>query len=158
MNTRGVDERHLTHADDTYFGSVAHLRHHFLELGGNAEEIRTIDFVYLHTLRDDKVFLACGDIRFLAGVYLVFDDRDFRCLHHTAHEEHASNNQTHFNGYGQIEDDGQEEGDEQHRDVRLRIAEQCLECTPAAHVIGYYNQYARQAAHGDVLGQWHEQQ
>ena len=110
MDTCGVDERNLAHTDDAYFGAVAELCHHFLELRCNAEEVRAVDFVHLYAFRDDKMLFIRCDVRFGVRVYFILDNRNFSRLHHTAHEEHAGDDQTHFDGNCQVEDNCQEEG------------------------------------------------
>ena len=55
MHTRGVNERHLTHADDAHLGAAAHVSHHFLELVADSKEIRAVDLVHLHAFGDDEV-------------------------------------------------------------------------------------------------------
>lgn len=121
VNTRRVDERDFAHADDTYFGAVAQLCHGFFELGGDAEKVGTVYLVHFHTFWDYQVFFMAGNVRLRIRVYFILDDGYFGSLHDTAHKQHAGNHQAHFNGNGQVEDDGQEESNQQYRDIRFRI-------------------------------------
>ena len=55
-----VDERHLTHPDDTDLRTVAEACHDVLELGGNAEEVGTVDFIHFYAFGNDKVLFGSG--------------------------------------------------------------------------------------------------
>ena len=121
VDTGRIDERNFTHADDAHFGAVAQPRHDFFEFGGDAEEVRTVYFIYFHILGDYQVLVIACNVRFCIRVYFIFDDGYFGSLHDAAHKQHAGNHQTYFNGNSQVEDDGQEESNQQYRDIRFRI-------------------------------------
>ena len=74
-------------------------------------------------------------IRFVVGVDFVGNHFDLRALSHTLHEEEAGDEQTHFDGHGEVEDNGEQEGDDEHRNVALRILHQLHKGAPAAHVV-----------------------
>ena len=63
MDSGRIDERHLAHTDDTHLGTVTELGHQLLELGSYTEEIRTVDFINLHALRDSQTFIIRMDAR-----------------------------------------------------------------------------------------------
>ena len=109
VDTRRVNKRNFTHADDAHFGAVAKLRHYFLKLCGDAEEIGTVDFVHFHAFRNNEMFLICGNVRFGIRVYFVFDNRYLGGFHDVKHKEYAGDDQAYFNGDCQIEDYRQEE-------------------------------------------------
>ena len=73
MDTGRIDERHLAHTDDTHLGTVTELGHKFLELGSYTEEIRTIDFINLHALRDSQTFVIRMDARLVLHLDFILD-------------------------------------------------------------------------------------
>ena len=76
------------------------------------------------------------EIVFLVQVNLVLSDSSYiGSLAHSLHEEQAGDDQTHLDGNGQIEDDGQEEGNQEHGNVALRILHQSQETSPATHTV-----------------------
>lgn len=159
VDTRRVNERHTAHTDDAHLGMVVHIRHQIFKLVGDAEEIRSVDLVHLHVFRDDQVLLVVQlQVAFVVRVNLIRDDLDLRSLCHAAHEEQAGDDESHLDGDGQVKDHGQEESDEQHADVALRVLHQFAEGTPSAHVVGHHHQDTCQAGHRDVAGQRHEHQ
>ena len=128
----------------------------FVELVGDTEEERTVDFIYGTTFGNGETVVRLAQTHFIAGVDLVADDADFRGFHNTLHKEGASSYQTHLNGDGEVEDDGEEEGDEQYQDVAFGIVHQILQRAPSAHIIADDDQYGRKAGHGDILRIRHE--
>lgn len=56
------------------------------------------------------------------------------------------------------EDDGEEEGDQEHRNIALRILHQRQETSPSAHSVGYDNQYTGKTCHRDVFGKRHQEE
>ena len=102
--------------------------------------------------------VACLDVEFLVGVNLVADYLHVGCLSHASHEEQTGDDQSHLNGDGQVEDDGEEEGDEQYGDVTLGILGQGEERAPAAHAIAHHHQHTGQTGHGNILCQGHEEE
>ena len=129
MNTGGIYERNLAHTDDTNLWTVAEGCHHFLKLITCTEEERTIDLIYLHALRDGVVVEVGGkEVKLLVQVNLVIGDRlDIGSLCHSLHEEQASTYQTYLDGNRQVEDDGEEEGNQEDGDITLRVLHQCEE-------------------------------
>lgn len=156
VDARGINERHAAHADDAHLGMIVEGGHEFLKLVGNAEEVRAVDLVHLHTLGNDEVLFVHFGIGFVVGVDLVGNHLDLGGLGHAAHEEEAGDEQAHFDGDGEVEDDGEEEGDEQHDDVALGVLHQLHEGAPSAHVVAHDDQHAGQARHGDEGSQRHE--
>ena len=77
---------------------------------------------------------------------------------HSLHEEQTGDNQTHFNGYCQIEDDGEEEGNQKYGYIALRILHQCQETSPSAHSVRYNYQYTGKTSHRNVLGKRHQEE
>ena len=117
MNTGRINEWYFTHTYDPYFGTVAQFGHDFLKLGSDTKEVGTVDFIYFHTFGNHEMFFVHFQIGFIIGVDFIFDNRYFCCFHDTFHEQYTGNEQTHFNSYGQIEDNSQEESDQQYGDV-----------------------------------------
>ena len=158
VDTRGVDKRHAAHTDNAHLGVAVEARHQVLELVGDAEEVRAVDFVHLHTVGDNEVFLVHLRIGLFVRVDFVGNHLNLRCLRHALHEEQAGDEQTHLDGNREVEDNGEQEGDNQHRDVALRVFHQLEECAPAAHVVRHDYQHAGEARHGNIGGEGHQQQ
>ena len=56
VHRRRIDERHLTHTDNTDRVFLArYMRHDIVELIGYTEEIRAIDLIYLYAFRYRQV-------------------------------------------------------------------------------------------------------
>ncbi len=92
VDTRGIDERHLTHSDDADSGLLplmAQHTHDLLETVTGAEEVGTVDLIHFHALRNGEVLkVAHLEVAvFLLGVNLVADDLDVGGLSHTAAAE-----------------------------------------------------------------------
>ena len=74
----------------------------FVELVGDTEEERTVDFIYGTTFGNGETVVRVAKTHFIAGVDLVADDADFRGFHNTLHKEGASSYQPHLNGDGEV--------------------------------------------------------
>ena len=160
MQTGGVDERHLTHADDAHLGMMAVAGHDVLETGSSTEEVRSVDLVDLDTLGDGEVLqVATLHIGILVEVDLIENGMYLGGLSHTTHEEQTGTDEAKLDGDGEVEDDGEEEGEQQHGDIALGIAT-ChgQERAPSAHAIADHHQDTCQAGHGDILRQGHKEQ
>ena len=162
MHTGGVDERHLTHTDDAHLRTLLHARHDFLKLVGDAKEVRTVDFVHFHILGDGEVIDVgvLGQVGLGSWVNLVVvgEHADLGGLSHAAHAEQASKHETYLDGDGEVEDNGETEGEPKHDDVALRIVHHLTDGAPAAHVVADHYEHARQTCHRDVFGVWHEEE
>ena len=137
MDTSRIHEWNLTHADDANQWTVTEGCHHFLKFITCSEEERTVDLIYLHALRN-RIVLQVGreEIIFLVQINLILSNcRHISGLAHSLHEEKTGDDQSHLDGNGQVEDDGQEEGNQEHGNVALRILHQCQETSPAAHTV-----------------------
>ena len=88
----------------------------------------------------------------------VLDNGDFGGLHHTLDEQHTRNYQAYLNGNGEVEDDGEEEGNKQYGNITLGVLHQSLDGAPFAHVVADNQQYSSQRSHGDELGIGHQYQ
>ena len=137
---------------------VVHGRHEFLELVGYAEEIGAVDFVHLHALRYDEVLFVHFGVGLFVGIYLVGYHLHLCGFGHALHEEQAGYEQSHLDGYGEVEDDGEEEGDAQYGDVALGVLHELHHGAPAAHIVRHHDEHAGQAGHGNVGGQGHERE
>ena len=154
---RRIDERHLAHTYDAHLRTVAERSHNLLKLVACTEEVRTVYLVHLYALRyGDVLYISLADVRLL--VYLVHDNLHVRSLRHTLHEEQAGDDESHLDSHGEVEDDGEEEGDEQDGNVALRILHQFKERAPSTHTVRNYHQHTCQTSHRNVLGQRHEEQ
>ena len=155
-----VNKWYLSHTDNLYARllSVLQSRLQVVELIGYAKEIRAVDFIYGAALRNLEALVVEVHVGLVAGVYLVPDDRYFRRFHHTFDEECAGDDEPHFDGDGQVEDDSKEEGDEQDGDVALRVLEEALDGSPSAHVVADDDQHGCQRGHRDILGVGHQEQ
>ena len=130
VDSGGVYKRYLSHSYDAYLGTVAEGCHNLFETVAGTEEVRTVDFVYLHAFGDGEMLkITLYHVALL--VYLIHDDLNVGSLRHTLHEQQTGDDKSYFDGYGKVEDDGQEEGDEQNGNVALRILHQSEERTPA---------------------------
>ena len=134
VDTGGIDERHLSHSDDAHLWTVAKGCHNLLKTVSGTEEIRTVDFVDLHSLGDRQMLqIALDDIALL--VYFVHDNLNIGGLRHTLHKQQTGNDQSHLDGNGEVEDYSEEEGDEQYGYVAFGILHQGEERAPAAHAV-----------------------
>ena len=161
VDTRGIDEGHLTHTDDTHFGaSVSQSAHNLLELITGTEEVGTVDLVDLYALRNGEVFkVAQLEVAFLLGrVDLVADDLDIGRLSHTTHEEQTGADKSHLDGNGKVEDDCQQERHPEDNDIALGVLHNAGERTPSAHAIAHDDEYTSQTGHRDILRQRHEKE
>ena len=128
VDARGIDERHLAHADDADTGLlVADVGLQLIELVGDAEEEGTVDLIYGTTFGNGQTVMDMAQAHFIAGIDFVVDDTDLCGLHDALHEEGASGDETHFNGDGEVEDDGEEEGGEQYQNVALGVVHKTLQ-------------------------------
>ena len=67
-----------------------------------------------------------------------------------AHEEqHHRQQQTHFDCYREVEDDGQEEGDKQHPEIPITVLEQTYDGLPTTHRISHHDKDGCEARHWD---------
>ena len=94
----------------------------------------------------------------LFGIDFITNHLDISGLGHTAHKEQTSTDKTHLNGNGEVEDDGEQEGDPKHDDIALGILQDRHETAPTAHVIAHNHKHTCQTSHRDILCQWHEEQ
>ena len=157
VDARGIDERNLTHADDADTGLlVADVGLQLIELVGDAEEEGTVDLIYGTTFGNGQTVMDMAQAHFIAGIDFVVDDTDLCGLHDAFHEEGTSGDETHLNGDGEVEDDGEEKGGEQHQDITLGVVHEALQRAPTAHVIADDDQHGSQGSHGYVLGIRHE--
>ena len=157
-----IDEGHLAHTDDTYLRTFFHAHHHLFELVGYTEEIRAIDFIHFHILGNRQVLnvgILC-QVGLCSGVYLVIvgEHTHLGGLCHTTHAEEACQHQAHFDGNGQVENDGETESEPKHKDVALGVVHHLTDGAPAAHVVADHYEHARQTCHRDVFGVWHEEE
>ena len=89
MHRRRIDERHLTHTDDTdRVFLTAYMRHDIIEFIGDAEEIRTVDLIDLNTLRDGQMLEVQMTLAVFIRVDLVMECTDMGSLTRTHQEEH----------------------------------------------------------------------
>ena len=163
MDTRRVYERHLTHTNDAHLRMLALVTkhtHNLLKAVTGSEEVRAIDLIHLHTLRNGKVFqiTELEVTLLLSRIDLVANDLDICRLSHTTHEEQTGTEQTHFDGDGQVEDYRQQESYPQHDHIALGVLHDAQEASPTTHVIAHNDKYTCQTRHGDILCQWHQEQ
>lgn len=159
MQAGGVDEGYFAHAYDAYFGSrFAHCgAHHLVEFCGYAEEEGSVDFVDLYA-GSEVEFFVCGEVGVGCGVEFVAVDTDFGVFGHAPEEEHDGEKETDFYCNREVEDDGEQEGDHEHRDVALGVGEDGSYGAPAAHIIRYDNEHGGEGRHGHELYQRHQQE
>ena len=155
----GVHEGHLTHTDDANGGLAAgDLLHTLVELVGDAEEEGAVDLVDLYATRHVEVLVVVVDLALVREVDVVRGDGDARGLGDASHEEHHGQQQADLDGDGEVEDDGQEEGGEQHGDVAPRVLQQRAEGAPLAHVVGHDDEHTGQTGHRYVARQGAEEE
>ena len=131
--------------------------HQVVELVGDAEEVRAVDFIDSAAFRNDEVLLVDCHIRGVAKVYFILDDRDFGGLHDALHEEGAGQDEADLNRDGEVEDNRQEEGHAKHDDVALRVLQQASNRAPAAHIVSHDDEYCGQRSHRNILGIRHQE-
>ena len=102
---------------------MAQRSHDLLELITSSEEIRTVDLIYLHTLRNRQMLkVAKLEVALLfLWINLVADNLDICSLCHTTHKEQTCADKTHLDGDGKIEDHRQQECHPKHDDIALWI-------------------------------------
>ena len=159
MKTRGVDERYFSHSDDAYLRTTAVARHDVLEAVAGTEEVGAVDFIDFHIVGNGEVL----QIAFLhIGIFVEVDFMEYGVhiggFGHTAHEEQTGTDESYLDGDGEVEDDGEEEGQQQHGDVALGVAHHGHEGAPAAHTVGNDDEHACQTSHRDILCQRHKEQ
>ena len=128
------------------------LEHDFFEPVGDAEEVRAVDFIHFRVVGNVQVFFRDDCAVGVRGDDFIPEQVDFRGFHDTFDEQQAGQHEAELNGYREVENYGEEKGDEQDGHVSLRVAEQLEESAPTAHVVADDDQHTRQASHGDVLG------
>ena len=124
VDTRGIDKGHLSHADDAHLGALmAQTAHDLLELITGTEEVRAIDLIDLYALGDGEMLeVAHQEVALLLiGVDLIADHAHIGGLCHTTHKEQAGTDQAYLDGYGEVENHREQEGDPQHNDIALGI-------------------------------------
>ena len=152
MYACGIDKRHLTHADDAHLGTVAKCCHDLLKLVACTKEVRAVYLIHLHAFRDEKMLVVLKlEVCLIVGVNLIEDGFHVCGLCHSFHEQQTSNDQSHLNGYGEVEDDGEKERYEQHRNIALGVLCQHEEGAPTAHAIAHNHKNSCKTCHGDVL-------
>ena len=87
----------------------------------------------------------------VGNVDLVAEHLDLGVLHHTAQEEHYGEEQTDFNGDGEVEYHSEQECDDKHGDIRFRILENAEHSAPAAHVVSHHHEHSGKARHGHIV-------
>lgn len=117
MDTGRIDERHLSHAYDPDLGTVPEFAHKFLKLSGNSEEIRAVDFIDLHSLRNGQAFVVGMDTGFVLHLDLILHRGNLGRLHYSPHEQDTCKHQAHGYSHGQVENHRQEECYEQYRNI-----------------------------------------
>src|SRR5574344_78773 len=98
-----IDERHFSHPYNAHFWLFSHPFYHIFKLVGNAEEVRTINFVYFYPNWNNKMFFMHIDITLVVGVYLIGQHLYLCRFCHTAHTKKTSNDQSNFDSYRQVE-------------------------------------------------------
>ena len=84
---------------------------------------------------------------------------DMCLLVRTHQEQYQRKQDSHFDRYRQVEDHRQEERDQQHPQVAVRMFDQTGNGLPTAHRVCHHDQYSRQTTHGNHTHQLsHEQQ
>ena len=89
MHRRRIDERHLPHADDTNGVFLAgDVTHDVVETVCYTEEIRAVDLIHLHALRNRQVLEIQIALCIFVRVDLVMQRTDMGLLVGTHQEEH----------------------------------------------------------------------
>ena len=159
VESRGIDERHFSHADDAHLRTLAVACHDVFEAVAGTEEVGTVDFIDLHTFGDGEVFkISTLHVGILVEVYLVENGAHLGGFCHSPHEEQTCAEQSYFDGDGEVEDDGEEEREQQDGDVALRIVHDGDKRAPSAHAVGHDNEHSGEACHRDVACQRHEKE
>ena len=90
-------------------------------------------------------------VRLHIGIFvrvdLLMQGADMRLLVRTHQEQNQRQQYTYLDSYRQVEDHGQEERDEQHPQVAVRMFDQSHDGFPAGHRISNHDQYRCQAGH-----------
>ena len=89
MHTRGINEGHFAHANDTNGRMVLHFGRHLLEAVGDTEEKRPVDLVNLHPVGDGKGLLVQLDVALRVGIRIDFAGENGKMggFGHAPHEE-----------------------------------------------------------------------
>lgn len=159
MDSGGVDERHAAHSYHPHLRTVAERCHHILEPVCDTEEVRSVDFIDLDSVRNREGFLFGRiEVRLRSRIYLVRDYGNLRGLHYSLYEEDAGDEKSDADGYGKVEQYSQEKGEEEYDDVGLGVVEEFPEGSPAAHVVRNDHEDSAEACHRDILCQRHEEE
>ena len=87
MHGRRIDERHLTHTNDTdRVLLAAYMQHDLVEAVRDTEEIRAIDLIHLHALRDGQVLEVQMTLAVFVRIDLMMQRADM-CLLVRPHQE-----------------------------------------------------------------------
>ena len=118
----GVNKRHLAHPNNTHLGTVAKGSHDLLKLIASTKEIRTIDLIHLYTLGHGEMLEIATHICVFIWVDFIHHNLHIGGFGHAAHEEQTCNDQSHFDGYGKVEEDSEQEGNDQYGDIEIERA------------------------------------
>ena len=143
VNPGRIDGRHVAHAQDENLRRLGDVGQHRFDLVRGAKEERAVDLVHLDAGRD----LAAGDealaaarLRDLAGIFIRIADLvahafDVGHVAHALHEQQCRDHDPDLHGHGQVDEDRQREGENQHHQIAARRAQQAGERAPLAHVV-----------------------
>lgn len=137
--------------DDFDFVFVDATQDKFLELGNSAEKERSLDFKDFYAFWNDTLFDGTGiALRAVSGE-ISCDFTDFAELGHAANEEERCQNNTDFNGDGQIHQNSENEGDKEDDDISARPPHDAEKGGNLTHIIADNEQNTAQRREGNHL-------
>ena len=161
VNTRRIDERHLTHTDDTHLllttmGATADI----VELVGNTEEVRTIYLIYLGIERYlEGLEVLAMELEVVVVRWIEFAGERLHCggLVGALEEEDDCQQKAYLDSNGEVKENSENESHQHDDEVGLRVFGKPHDGAELGHVVADHNEDTRKASHRDEGYQWSEE-
>ena len=151
VDSRRVYKRYLAHTDNPDARLILHPGHYIVEFACNAEEIRTVNLIYLNSVWNVEMLkVEVVELTVLIRVDFLCQHAHLGGLCHAAHAEEASHDNAHLDSDGEVEDDGEDERKAQNSHVALGVAQHLENGAPSAHVVAHHHKNTRQTCHGNI--------
>lgn len=125
----------------------------FVKFGGGTEEEGSVDLIYGYSgMKVEHFMLRHVGI---CGVELLSVYADGGVLRNSAQEEHYCKEKSDLDGDGEVEDDGEEEGDDEYCHVSFGIGRHADNGAPATHVVADHDEDGGETCHGDKIDEGH---
>ena len=155
MDTGGIDERNLSHSDDSHKRKICErMAHHFIKLCGRTKEERAVDLINCHTGVKVEHFML-SHIASGSGIKLLAIYPDIGVLCDTAKEEHHCQEQTDLDSDCEVENHCEKESYHEHRHIPLGVIGHPDNSAPATHIIAHHDQDSCQTSHRNKIYEGH---